>query len=406
MDARAFAGELRAHWCKGYLRMNRACSATWRTFSGSSGSSEHTITIEAPADLDLAFQLDAVAQAYAESLQTLKLRPQTAVFRRIFVSDIANQAKQIRESSLYCEPLASPVAVSIVQQPPTSGAKVAMLAYHIESEAQLIKHKIAPGQVVVERGVLGHLWTTQLCAGDDVGPSAAVDQTRAVFNALINVIEGCCTTFADSCVRTWIYLKQVDVFYQDMVEARRELFDHHGLTGETHYIASTGIEGACAHRYDVVTMDAYSILGLRQAQVSYLNDFSQLCPTRDYGVTFERGTSIAYADRVHHFISGTASIDAAGRVMHVGDVRRQLRRALDNVDSLLRSGASRIEDMTHFIVYLRDPADHRYVADYFADRFPETPCLIVRGAVCRPEWLVEVEGVAAAAHRAPALPAF
>jgi hypothetical protein len=34
------------------------------------------------------------------------------------------------------------------------------------------------------------------------------------------------------------------------------------------------------------------------------------------------------------------------------------------------------------------------------------PRLIVRGAVCRPEWLVEVEGIAIAPHKARRLPAF
>jgi hypothetical protein len=41
-----------------------------------------------------------------------------------------------------------------------------------------------------------------------------------------------------------------------------------------------------------------------------------------------------------------------------------------------------------------------------AERFPDVPRLILQGAVCRPEWLVEVEGIAAVAHDAPALPAF
>jgi hypothetical protein len=46
------------------------------------------------------------------------------------------------------------------------------------------------------------------------------------------------------------------------------------------------------------------------------------------------------------------------------------------------------------------------VEAYLAERFPEVPRLIVRGAVCRPEWLVEVEGTAIAARDAPTLPAF
>ncbi|MFX5752317.1 hypothetical protein ABTE32_23135, partial [Acinetobacter baumannii] len=66
------------------------------------------------------------------------------------------------------------------------------------------------------------------------------------------------------------------------------------MTGDTHYIASTGIEGGCSHRFDVVLMDAYSVLDLEQGQISYLNDFDRLCATKDYKVTFERGTRVAY----------------------------------------------------------------------------------------------------------------
>jgi enamine deaminase RidA (YjgF/YER057c/UK114 family) len=198
----------------------------------------------------------------------------------------------------------------------------------------------------------------------------------------------------------------VDVFYQGLVDSRTAFFARHGLTRDTHYIASTGIEGTCSHRYDTVLMDAYSVAGLDPAQVSYLNDFDHLCATKDYGVTFERGTRIAYADRAHHFISGTASIDAAGQVVHQGDVRRQLDRALANVAALLRSGGGQIADMTHLLVYLRDPSDEKLIRACLTERFPNLPLLVLRGAVCRPDWLVEVEGIAVTPHDDPALPAF
>ncbi|MGO9757514.1 MAG: Rid family hydrolase, partial [Roseiarcus sp.] len=168
----------------------------------------------------------------------------------------------------------------------------------------------------------------------------------------------------------------------------------------------SGIEGACAHRYDLVAMDAYSSLDLDERQVSYLNDFERLCATKDYNVHFERGTRIAYADRAHHFISGTASIDKRGEVVHPGDALRQLDHAVDNVEALLRSGGARLGDLMHLIVYLRDPTDFARVEARLADRLPDLPTIIVEGAVCRPQWLVEVEGVAIAAHDAPTLPAF
>jgi enamine deaminase RidA (YjgF/YER057c/UK114 family) len=377
-----------------------------RSYRGSSGCTEHYITIEAPGHLSLTRQIDTVAQRYAEALQSLNLPPESAIFRRIYLSDIANQAKLLRQSSLFQEPLDSPVAVAMVQQPPLPDSKVALLAYHLESPAPITKRVVAPDSILVESNGLGHLWSTRLCATNTEQPGSTAEQTREVFDRLIGTLSANGATLADNCVRTWIYVKDVDFFYQDMVTARTALFEQQGLNRDTHYIASTGIEGACSHRYDTVLMDAYSVLGLRPEQVSYLNDFDRLCATKDYDVTFERGTRIAYADRTHHFISGTASIDPTGEVVHRGDVHRQLERTIENIDALLRSGGAGIENMTHFLVYLRDPSDHGIAENYLAERFPQIPRLILRGAVCRPEWLIELEGIAIAPHDAPALPQF
>jgi enamine deaminase RidA (YjgF/YER057c/UK114 family) len=184
------------------------------------------------------------------------------------------------------------------------------------------------------------------------------------------------------------------------------LFARHGLTRDTHYIASTAIEGAGGGRYEVVTMDAYSVLGLAPAQISYLNDFDRLCPTHDYDVTFERGTRVGYADRAHHFISGTASIDKLGNVVHPGDVLRQLHRTLENVEGLLRSGGAGLADLMHLTVYLRDASDFERVRDCLHERCAGLPTLVVQAPVCRPDWLVEVEGIAVAADDQPGLPGF
>ena len=377
-----------------------------RSFRGESGGSEHFISVEVPAGLAFGEQLDLVERRYAEAREALGLAPESAIFRRVFVSDLMNQVQAVRASGLCGTEAEGPVAVSIVQQAPLPGAKVALLAYHLTGDADIAKHRLSPNHVLVGKRGLRHLWSTRLCAGSDTGPASAAGQTREIFADLIATLARAGGTLRDHCVRTWIYVKDVDVFYKDMVESRRELFERQGLTAETHYIASTGIEGGCAHRYDLVAMDAYSILGLAPKQMSYLNDFDRLCPTRNYGVTFERGTRIAYADRSHHFISGTASIDGTGAVVHRGHVLRQLERTLDNVEALLNSGRAGLGDMMHLTVYLRDPADFPRVEGYLSERFRGLPMLIVEGAVCRPEWLIEVEGVAAVAHDAPALPVF
>jgi enamine deaminase RidA (YjgF/YER057c/UK114 family) len=388
------------------IAMDRNEGIAARSFRGASGDTEHVLCIEAPPGLGFARQIDAVAERYEAACRALRLAPESAIFRRLFVSDVMNQAPALRDSRLFAAPQEGPVAVSIVQQKPLPEAKLALFAYHLDSAGPVAKRQLSPKHLLVEKNGFAHLWSTRLCAGADGDADSPAAQTRAVFDELIGTLARQGGSLRDHCVRTWIYLKDVDVFYQGMVEGRNALFREQGLTGDTHYIASTGIEGACAHRYDLVAMDAYSILGLAPRQVTYLNDFDRLCATKDYNVTFERGTRVAYADRAHHFISGTASIDNRGRVLYPGNVLRQLERALDNVEGLLRAGNAGLDDMMHLTVYLRDPTDFAVVERALAERLPGLPALFVQGAVCRPEWLVEVEGVAATAQSEPALPRF
>jgi enamine deaminase RidA (YjgF/YER057c/UK114 family) len=97
-------------------------------------------------------------------------------------------------------------------------------------------------------------------------------------------------------------------------------------------------------------------------------------------------------------------------VVHRGDVIRQLQHALTNVEALLATGNASLDDMmyllVYLLVYLRDISDFSEVKRHLAQRFPHLPVLILHAAVCRPEWLVEVEGQAIAPHDDHSLPQF
>jgi len=379
----------------------QATVVTSREYVGSSGEREFYVVVEPDPDLSFQDQLNSLQRRYEHALGAAGLPPESAVFRRIFLSDAINQWPVVQAAA---RDGTCPTALSMIGQPPIGGAKLAMMAYHIDGPVPVTRRRLSPHHLLIERAGTRHLWSTGLCAANE--RTGAAEQTAGIFADLIQQLGSLGGGLKDSCVRTWLYLKDVDVFYHDMVKARRDLFAAEGLRADTHYIASTGIEGACSHAFDLVSMDAYSILGLQPDQMTYLNDFSRLCPTRDYGVTFERATKVAFADRGHVYISGTAAIDSAGQVLHPGDVVGQLDRALANVDALLRAGQCCFDDMMYLLVYLRDPSDHRKVSRYLAAQFPGLPILIVQGAVCRPEWLVEVEGQAIAPIAHPSMPRF
>jgi len=374
----------------------------YKVFAGPSGNSEYFISVTPGAGKNPAGQAAAVAAGYRRALKELSLEPGSAVFRRAFMRAGAG-LPALRKAALPAASGEGPVAVSAVVQPPLPGGAAALLAYHVQGRTLPRKRRLGPGHVEVESEGLRHIWSTGLTGG----PAAAAGrQTEKIFGELARALRRRGGSLADSCVRTWLYLPEIARSYSGMVRARGEIFRRHGLTRETHFISSTGIEGAPAARPRRLGLDAYSAVGLRPGQVSYLNDLSRLCPAADYNVTFERGTRITYADRDHFYISGTASIDREGGILYPGDALKQLKRTVGNISALLRSGGGRLEDLMYLIIYLRRPADLPRLKGYLGKKFPGLPLVTVKGAVCRPGWLVEAEGVAVARARRPGLPRF
>lgn len=78
-------------------------------------------------------------------------------------------------------------------------------------------------------------------------------------------------------------------------------------------------------------------------------------------------------------------------------MRRQTERAIQKIEALLLEGGMSISQMTCATVYLRDAHDYVRVKELVHALLPGDCAInINRGAVCRPEWLVEIEGEAVA----------
>ncbi len=241
------------------------------------------------------------------------------------------------------------------------------------------------------------LWTAGY---DGRGEFDCYRQTKELFNKLTSVLGTYGMTLLNNTVRTWIFVRDIDNHYKGMVDARREYFIEQGLTPETRYIASTGIEGKSRTVDSLLTVDSLSIGGLVPEQIVRMEALENLSPTINYGVTFERGTRIRFGDRSHFHISGTASIDKNGNVLHLGDVEKQAERTLDNVEALLRPHGADLSNMRYLLVYLRDVHAKDIVENVVRQRVPEhVPLLFLKGPVCRPTWLVEMEGVGIAVDK-------
>lgn len=327
-------------------------------------------------------QVEALSIAYDDLMQH-DAKGSVAVFKRYFLSDAANQADYLMTQEVEH----TGCALSIVEQPPLDGTKIALWVY-LMTEVQT--RALPGGLYEVKHGAYRHLWGATAMNH----ASTSEYQTRLLLNdyALLLNEQGC--RLADHCVRTWFFVQNVDVNYAGVVKGRNDVFATQELTEKTHFITSTGIAGRHADTKVLVTMDTYAINGVKPEQIKFLYAPTHLNPTYEYGVSFERGTAINYGDRRHVLISGTASINNRGEVMYPGDIRRQTLRMWENVETLLAEAECTFNDVAHLIVYLRDAADYTVVRRMFEERFPTHPTIFLLAPVCRPGWLIEMECMA------------
>ena len=267
------------------------------------------------------------------------------IMKRYFLSDSTNQQPLMRQQKN--------ISVSLIQQQPLDGTKIAAWLY-LQSGVEVREQN---GAVVVSHNGYQHLWKMGMVKNQ--GDSAR--QTEELLTEYEAMLSKFNATLAENCIRTWFFVRDVDTNYHGLVVARRENFIQQGLTEKTHYISSTGIGGSPADTKALVQLGTYAITGLEPEQQHYLYAPTHLNPTYEYGVTFERGTVVEYGDREHIFISGTASINNKGEVVHVGDIVLQTQRMWENVEALLKEGETGWEDVMQIVVYLRDTADYEVV---------------------------------------------
>jgi enamine deaminase RidA (YjgF/YER057c/UK114 family) len=93
--------------------------------------------------------------------------------------------------------------------------------------------------------------------------------------------------------------------------------------------------------------------------------------------------------------------------MFPGDVENQTRRTLDNIEMLLKNQGASLSDMAYMVCYTRNPKHFESIREILNERVPgDIPLALVLGAVCRPGWLVEMDGLAILPDKNPYPPFF
>ena len=97
------------------------------------------------------------------------------------------------------------------------------------------------------------------------------------------------------------------------------------------------------------------------------------------------------------YVSGVLAMDKDGRTVGVGDVARQTRQVLDNINAVLEAAGCGMKDVVFNAIFLKDMSDYAAMNAVYREYFPAEPPAryCIRADLVKPEFLVEI---AATAH--------
>jgi enamine deaminase RidA (YjgF/YER057c/UK114 family) len=82
-------------------------------------------------------------------------------------------------------------------------------------------------------------------------------------------------------------------------------------------------------------------------------------------------------------------------VLYEGNAELQTRRAVANVRALLEAQSATLDDLAYVIAYVRNAHDRPQVRKVLDEELgAQVPLVFTEAAVCRPTWLMEIEGMA------------
>ena len=309
-------------------------------------------------------------------------------------------------------------ATTYIPQPPCNGRLLAVEAMAIVGADDRVRVERHSEHSVVTR-CDGVSWFHSSHVAPTVSAPHLYDRSINCFEKLHGRLAEREVRF-DQIVRTWLYLGDIvgpegeTQRYKELNRARTDFY-RDILFGADHlpsdvkgpvYPASTGIgtEGKdivlssialTSDRDDVVLMPLEN--PQQTAAFDYREQYSPQSPK------FSRAMAVKTGRHATIFISGTASITES-ETRFVGDVEGQTHQTLDNIETLIAGDNFRqhgmpelgatLDDLTVMRVYIKRQEDYEKTKAVCRQRLGAIPTIYVVGDVCRPDLLVEIEGIA------------
>jgi enamine deaminase RidA (YjgF/YER057c/UK114 family) len=351
-------------------------------------------------------QAEALYEALLEALAAEGLGPDAIVREAVFFRRIREDVEAARAARSRAVRRAGfdgcPPATTVIGQPPLAGDALLELSAaavlprpgipssvrDVTGAAACPCEACAPGMRarVLRLGDRADLYAGNVYGSGRSPFEEAYDMFRVAEGLLADAGMG----FGD-VIRTWIHVRDVDRDYDALNGARREFFRRCGLARRP---ASTGVQGIPFPDAHAFSMSLHAVKSPRPLDVTLMST-PLLNEAWSYGADFSRGLRLVQPNGVTLHVSGTASVDEAGRTVHAGDFPAQVDRMLDNIGSLLAAQGATFADVVSAITYLKNPDDAPALRATFLRRgFDGFPCAQVEAPLCRPELLCETEVLA------------
>ena len=336
----------------------------------------------------------------------------------VFIRDhtLIPDCKKIIEE-FYCDELP---ATDYIVQPPCGGKLLEIEAWGVSRKKGNVEIERVSEHLVLLRHS-GITWAH--CAG--ITPKT---HARKVYPRAVNAFERMRTILASrgfgyqQILRTWLYLGDIvgpegeTQRYRELNRARTDYYQDTsflkpylapGVNGAI-YPASTGI--GAGDRDVMMSCIAFATerQEIRLLPLENPLQTSAFSYGQQYGVQspkFARAMAILGPEVAAILVSGTASI-VDSETKFVGDVAGQTHQTLDNIEALIgrenfqRHGASAagatLRDLVLARVYVKRQEDYEKVRAICKSRLGELPAIFAVADVCRPDLLVEIEGIAVA----------
>jgi len=239
---------------------------------------------------------------------------------------------------------------------------------------------------LVQRGDFGYVGLSAVMAPER---GAAPQQAKGMFEKANAVLQDLDVHFT-SVPRTWLWLGDILSWYDELNKARNSFFVENGILGQANrppMPASTGIGLGPAGKA-VCAMDLTAVIN-PERPIEYLQAGGKQQSAFEYGSAFSRASKAPTPAGETVFVSGTASIDAAGTTTNVDQAKAQIVETIGNVQAVLSDMKCSEDDVVQVMAYCKTHEVEQIFRDL--DGKPDWPWVIMNCDICRHDLLFEIE---------------